>query len=107
MDIANLPIRQRPQILPDYGGSWMVRDTLNGREAPFGPVGVSREEAQAWLADPVRVTIVGTLQDHHPSYTSYDDYGNRPCICGEKNIGSWERHQADMISDRLNAAGLT
>lgn len=103
-------IKQRPAILPD-GDKWMVRDIGEatrgaGTNSPFGPVNVSREEAEAWLADGVRVIVVAVLKDHTESYGKWDDYGNHPCRCGEKNIVSWDCHHADMIADRLHAAGI-
>lgn len=110
MTTANLPIRQQPKLIhyTAFGAdTWGVRDGCDGRSGPFGPTGVTRGEAEAWLADPVRLVVVATLQDHHEAYgpDSYNDAGCRRCICGAE----WpsDDHKADMIAGRLSAAGLT
>ncbi|WP_156749646.1 hypothetical protein [Mycobacterium sp. E1747] len=108
MDTAQLPIKQKPKLVhyTHFGtDTWGVRDGRNGGESPFGPVGVTREEAEAWLADPVRVIAVAVLQDHSRSYTAYNQAGNPRCRCGAPSPS--EDHIADMLAARLALAGLT
>lgn len=105
--VERLPIRQRPGLVSGPNDKWDVRDRALGRSGPFGPSGVSRAEAEAWMADPVRVVVVAVLQDHGEAYgtDSFNSWGTRRCRCGVES--PTEAHLADMIAERLAAAGLT
>lgn len=100
-----LPVRQNPRIIAHPDGTYDIRDENGG---PFGPTGVTQQQAEQWLNDPVKVIVAATLQDHSKDYArilSPNSAGERRCRCG----ADWadDTHLADMISARLSAAGLT
>ena len=87
--------------LSEFNGKWCVRDERGG---PCGPSDVTREEAEAWMADPIRVVVAEALRDHVPDFGRrhpLNEAGQRRCACGAEWADNV--HHADVIAERLRA----